>query len=147
MFLNFGALYADTVIEDWVEENSSIVVTESPLSLQACTFKNNTAGAGEALVESWFGAVVRLERVEFKGQSEEAPLLNDDPTFTSEPGVFYAPAGGALPVNTTSDGKRSTRPLSEAPDDFLGPQDRDFIALQQVLSSPQILTNIESLRV
>lgn len=136
----FSTTYADSEIVDWQEADSSIILAESPLSVVSCSFRNNKGAPDKAVIESWYGALVRLEDVEFTGTTGGL-LFNDDPVYNSQNGVFFAPPGSdftvriSLPQDSpqgSGNGVRSTRPLSEAPDRFLTLQDAEFSAVQDV---------------
>ena len=131
------ACCAGSHIAGWVEADSSILVTESPLALINSTLQNNKAGTDKAVIESWYGALVRLQDVQFSGNTGTL-LLNDDPAYNSENGVFFAPEGVSLTVRTDGGGVRSTRPLSEAPGRFLTLEDAGFLALQEVSIEPAL---------
>jgi hypothetical protein len=122
---------ADSEITDWVEANSSIVVTESPLSLLRSSFSENTPGEGKAIIESWYGALVLLEDIDFSG-STATLLLNDDPPVDPQNEVFFADPAAAYMVNTSGAGMRSPRPLSESPEVFLTLEDEKFVTMFEV---------------
>ena len=125
------AWHAGSLVSNWAEEHRSVIVTESPLSLVACTFQSSIGGDSGAVIESWYGAQVRLEDVEFR-QCTIPALFNDDPSYSPRAGVFFADAA-EVAVNSSDGTVGSTKPLSAAPSNlFFCLDDAQFLGNEQV---------------